>query len=302
MGILTNEKGLPEPIFRAIEKGWYDGDPTAFCSASTVIKSPKEAILLMRHGDEIVEDASSKIWSLLGSAVHKILEVGEGKNDLAEERLSVLIHGKKITGKFDIFIDGVIHDYKVTSVWTLTYNDDNFKKWTEQLNIYAYMLRQAGFEVKGLQVNAILRDWSTGKAEREWDYPKTQVQQIKLRLWSEEEQLEFLKKRVGLLLGYINVDDDDIPVCSPEDRWEKPSKYALMKKGRKSAVKVYGSKEECQTGLDEKSFSDPKNVYYMEERPSIPLKCKEYCPVKEFCNFWKENHEKWDSKKKKAKK
>ena len=285
---LTNLAGLPAPIFRAIKKGWYEGDPSAFCSVSSLIKEPKEVILTMRHEDEIVEDASSKIWALLGSAVHKVLEAGEGENDLAEERLSVEILGKKITGMFDVFANGIIQDYKVTSTWTVTLNDDDFKKWTEQLNCYAYMLRQHGFNVRGLQVNAIFRDWSKSKSKREKNYPKEQVKVVPLKLWTEDEQRQFMEEKVSALLKWMDIKDDGIDVCSQEERWQDPTKYAVKKEGRKSAVRVLGSEEKAEELIAEKSFSDVKGEYFIEVRPSVPKKCESYCAVKEFCNFWKE--------------
>ena len=278
---MTNKKNLPKALFRAIKSNWYKGDKTAFCSVTSLIKPPKEIILEMRHRDEIIEDAGDLIWSLMGSAMHKVIEAGEGQDSITEERLSVDILGKKITGAFDNFEDGVISDYKFTSVWTVIYNDDNFQRWTEQQNCYAYMLRKAGFDVKGLQIVAIFRDWSKTKAERQANYPQSQVMTIPLELWSEQRQLEFMEDKVNTISEYLNTDDDDIPVCSPEDRWQKPTKYAVMKDGRKSALKLFTDKDLAEKMVEEKGV----DRYYVQTRKSVPKKCLDYCNVKHFCNF-----------------
>jgi len=281
---MTNKKDLPKALYRAIRSNWYNGDSTAFCSVTSLIKPPKEVVLEMRHRDKIEEDASDLIWSLMGSAMHRVIEEGEGKDSITEERLSVDILGKKISGAFDNFEDKIISDYKFTSVWTVIYNDDNFQKWTEQQNCYAYMLRQAGFDVDGVQIVAIFRDWSKTKAERQANYPQSQVMTIPLKLWSEQEQKDFMEHRVSLISKHLNTVDDAIPECSAEERWQDPTKYAVMKKGRKSAVKLFKVEDEAY-----KMAEEDESKYYVEVRKSIPRKCNDYCNVNKFCSWYKEN-------------
>ena len=76
--------------------------------------------------------------------------------------------------------------------------------------------------------------------------------------------------------------DDDIPICSEEERWASPTLYAVMKQGRKSAVKICSTAEEAQALID----TDVEHLY-LEVRPGVSRRCEDYCPVAQFCN-WKE--------------
>ena len=69
---ITNRMNLPQPLVSAIERDPYVrvGD----VSVTSLAKSPRQFWLERRHAEEIEEDASDRIWALLGSIGHKILE------------------------------------------------------------------------------------------------------------------------------------------------------------------------------------------------------------------------------------
>ncbi len=73
---LTNNYGVSEIIIRAMEKPWYDGtrNMDKRYSATEILKSTREVVLTRRHWDDLEEDASDKLYALLGSATHLILE------------------------------------------------------------------------------------------------------------------------------------------------------------------------------------------------------------------------------------
>lgn len=72
----TNKKGLNEAFTKAMgAKGWYGGEGEERYASATELVSPLKPFLLKkRHYDEIEEDFSERIFMLLGSAVHSILE------------------------------------------------------------------------------------------------------------------------------------------------------------------------------------------------------------------------------------
>ena len=69
-----------------------------------------------------------------------------------------------------------------------------------------------------------------------------------------------------------------MPACTPEERWAKPDKWAVMKHGRKSAVKVFDSEEEANANI---GLGD-----YIEYRQGVDTKCEDYCMVNQFCPYW----------------
>jgi hypothetical protein len=78
-----------------------------------------------------------------------------------------------------------------------------------------------------------------------------------------------------------NTPSDKLLPCTPEERWERPTRYALMKKGRKRAIKLYDTEEDANGAVKEKD-------HYVEYRKGESVRCENYCPVKEFCNQYKE--------------
>jgi len=68
--IITNKHNLPEPLYRAIAR---DVQPREGFSITDLIQPPRMTQLSRRHWDEIEEDASDRIWLVLGSSVHYIL-------------------------------------------------------------------------------------------------------------------------------------------------------------------------------------------------------------------------------------
>lgn len=282
--ILTNKYNLPEQIVNAV-KSDYDNNGTY--SATTLIKDPKEIILFNRHENEIEEDVSERIYALLGTSVHYILEKNEeGENEFKEERLYYKIGNDTISGKFDLYDmkEEKVMDFKNTSVWT--YLMDDTKKYRQQLLTYAFILRKNGFPCNSGRIIQIFRDWSRTKAKVTAGYPKAPVNTIDF-YFEEKDFIEIEKlitEKLQEINKYINTPDDEIPTCSKENRWATEDKFAVMKNGRKSALRVLNSLEEAQTWIQ---FNGGDRI---EERPAESRKCKDYCQCNKFCNFWKENY------------
>ncbi len=178
---LTNQRGLPDMLVRAIEQSWYSGEgEKRFTSVTQLLKPTKQLILEKRHAKALKQDASDMIWSLMGSAMRKVIEAAEDVNSLSEERLRVEIDGAVITGGIDFYEDGVISDFKFTGVWNHG-RVSRIAEWEKQLNMYAYLYQQHGFPVEKLQVVAIYRDWNRARWEKDTDYPE-QVETIDIPL------------------------------------------------------------------------------------------------------------------------
>lgn len=152
--ILTNHLNLPEQIVNAVKKDDYNNNGTY--SATTLLKDPKEIILFNRHKDEITEDVSEHVYSLLGTSVHYILEKAEeGENQFKEERLYYKFGNDTISGKFDFYDmeEEMLGDYKVTTVYKYLLGDNEHYRF--QLLTYAYLLRKNGFPCKGGRIYQI---------------------------------------------------------------------------------------------------------------------------------------------------
>jgi len=254
-------------------------------SATALLKGVREAILEKRHANEIEQDVSDMIWLLFGKAVHLILEnQQEEEHEIKETKLTVEFGEYTLSGVFDLYNEKEkkITDYKTCSVWKVIFGD--FTDWKRQLLIYAYMMRQIGFEVNSGEIVAIMKDHSKRDAKYKADYPKLPVQVIKFEFTLEDfvEIESWLIDKFDEIRRCEQLPDDELPLCTPEERYNSGDKYAVMKKGRKTALRVLDSMEEAEKWMADNGGDE------IEVRPGEDKKCMDYCVVCEFCNYYKE--------------
>lgn len=276
---LTNTQNLPEPLVRAVQ--WSDRDRGGCDYTVTELLKPARIVALEhQHEAEITEDASDRLWLLLGSAGHTVLERSAHKG-IVEERaiVEVKVGGEmfKVGGKVDYGVnDTTLFDYKFTSVWAA--KEGPRDEWVQQLNIYRWLAYEYGVTFNKLQIVAIFRDWSKPKAAREPDYPQAQVKVMDLPIWNWLDTTAFVVSRI---ISHESA-KHDLPVCTPEEMWEKPEVFAVKKKGGKRAIRLY----EDEVAAVKHQNEDPKNLE-IEHRPAERTRCESYCRCAPFCDQWK---------------
>ena len=285
----TNKYNIPNEIIRSLENDSYS-DGGADFSATGLLQPPQIRMLKKIYEPEITTDVSDRIWILLGQSVHNILERANESNteSLTEQRMFVDIDRYKISGQADSIAieDKILKDYKVTSVWSvISALKDGKPEWEQQLNIYAYLYKQTfKQDVSALNIIAIMRDWNKSGMLRNKDYPKCSVAVIPIPLWSEEEQLDFIRERIDKHTDAEVIWDalGELPKCTPEERWAKPDTYAVMKKGRKSALRLLPTEEQAKEYIGDQNLS-------IEFRKGVSTRCEGYCEVSQFCNQYRES-------------
>ena len=277
---VTNELGLPQAFINALnlekhnEKGCY--------SATTLLKGACETILSDRHFDEIEIDVADCVWQIWGTAVHLIFEKA-GIEGFTEEKFSVPVSNSKITGRVDLYDleNETIYDWKTASTWKVQFND--FSDWDKQGLIYAWLMKQNGLKVKEIKFVALLKDHSKSKARKDSEYPQKPV--VVHTVQVTEEALKEIEAFINLKVRQFEIAetlvDEKLTPCTKEERWATEDKWAIMKAGRKTALKVCDSEEEAKSLMAEKGGTD------IEFRPGENKKCSDYCNCKEFCPFWK---------------
>lgn len=287
--MIENKLNLPQPFVDAVTS---DYKPTERrYSATSLLKGTREAILQRRHHDEIVTEVADSVWMIFGSAVHKILEESqETETQLKENRLEVdMPNGYTLSGIFDLYDDstGTVTDYKTASVWKVIYDEwDDYRK---QLLIYCWMLRSMGFDAHTGEIVAMLKDHSKSKAKFDKDYPQHPVV-VKRWEFTDDDMDEigsWLIARFYEIEAAEQLSDDELPICSPEERWAKPDKYAVIKNNNKRATKVFDTEEDAHMFTDFHS-RNCKDKFAIEHRPGSDGKCEGYCNVREFCSYWTE--------------
>jgi len=271
---ITNKYFLPESLVKAIT---FDDHKGEGYSVTELILPPRILQLRRRHQDEIMVDASERIWLLLGNAVHYILAKGKVINSLPEEKLEVKFDGIKVRGRPDLLHGDTILDYKITSVWNAIYSPEGKDEYIQQLNLYRYLYHLYGFPVNKLQICMILRDWQKSKVEG--DYPEIPIKMIDIPLWELSKVQSFLKDRIKLHECANRRCDWELPFCTPDEIWLKPEKYAIIKRGNKRASTLVDTEEEAKERL--KAFS---KEYQIEHRSGRRVRCEDYCEVSKWCN------------------
>jgi hypothetical protein len=281
---ITNKFGLPDTFLNVLARPTYSKGK-AHISATELINSPKIVQLKRKHWDEIEEDASSMVWSLFGSAVHNILEHGKQENHIVEERIHVEFDGWKISGAIDlqeVYEDGiVINDYKTTTAWAVQ-NDK--PEWEEQLNIYAWLVEKAKEKpIKGLRIVAIIRDWSARDAVNREGYPQAPVVIIDQPLWLFDHVEKFILARLKQHgeAYFESETEGNLPDCTPEQMWEKPTTYAVIKVGGKRAKSVHSTQRDADADL-----ATAGKGYEIQVRHGERTRCASYCQVSRFCSQW----------------
>lgn len=271
---ITNRYNLPEAFVNAVASD-HIMVPDRI-SVTSLIGSPLRRQLMLKHADTLEDDVSNRMWAMLGTAVHSILEKNLPEGSISEMKFEHKIGLITLSGIMDLYHNGVISDYKITSVWSYIFGDK--PEWEAQLNTYAFLCEDAGLPVEKLEINAILRDWSKyGKGD---NYPAMPFQRIPVKLWSKEQREEFIIERMRLHF------DVEATECTPEEKWQRPTTYRVLKKGRKTAVRVFETQEEAD-------FLIATNKdYYLEIRQGVCMRCKDYCAVAGYCPYYtaKEGH------------
>jgi len=282
----TNKANLPEPLVKALMFDDYEhrGD----ISVTGLITPPRIYQLRERHDHEITIDVLDNFWSMLGKAIHLILEqYAEKSNVLGEERMYIDIAGWKIAGKPDIWEPpATLGDYKFTSVWSVIYGIK--PEWEAQMNCYNQFYQAATFPVNEMKIYVLGRDWSKAKAMQGYGYPEHEISVMNVPIWDSGAAWRYMENRVKLHQHCEGLEDDRLPHCTPEERWEKKTTYAVMKEGRKRALRVFDS---LVTAASFKGSYKDSNKTYIEERPGKSTRCEEYCPVEKFCSQHKEMKE-----------
>lgn len=341
-------------------------------SVTEILDPPKYVWLKRRHYDEAEEDVVDRIYRLLGTAMHTMLERASDTDatytivsivrdffgwindqrlanpdaqfdgdELARkliERLSIGKDGKNLSallldvgsdryiterrfkhmtrankvlsGGVDLIDlhDGTLYDFKLTSIWTWIYRNrpgSRTENFTEQTNIYRYMLEKAGYEINDIKITMVFRDHQLSAMERDSSYPRP-IETYNVPLLGIDVVEELIEHRINELEKYRDVADDAIPPCPAADRWEDKTMWAVMKGTNKRASKVCYSYSDAQKWIENKSASlahaavnkaptttyehqYAKNIaqFNIEQRPGTPKRCVSYCNFNKWCSFYK---------------
>ena len=275
---VTNVHNLPEPLVTLARREYYSKGAAQY-SVTEIMSPPKIRRMREKYDDQIVTDVSQMLWSLLGSALHVVMERGETSGWIKEERLFAEVDGVSISGAIDLQEEGeagiTIYDYKFTSAWAVMQEKE---EWIQQLNIYKWLVETVKQrKVVGLKICAMVRDYS--KHDLREAYPAAPICVIDIPLWDSVKTEMYIRERLEMHReSKMRADfEEDLQNCSNEDRWMSETTFAVKREGRKTAIRVFKTIEEA-TELAEKEKG------YVETRLGEPRRCTgDFCGVSQWC-------------------
>lgn len=240
----------------------YSSNPNEI-SATALLNPIKKVILSRRIAESLtkVQDLESLVPSRMGTAIHDSIEkawlnnkikdtlielgtpekvisnilINPKKEDLSENTIPIYMEqrtnkeilGYIVTGKYDFVENGVLEDFKSTSVFAWI-NKSNAEKFRLQGSIYKWLNPNIITE-DYMYVRYIFTDWSKSEAMKDKNYPQNRILSEKYNLLSIRETEEFIKNILLRIEKYKNSSEEDIPPCSKEDLWQKDSIFKYYK-------------------------------------------------------------------------
>lgn len=298
---ITNKSGLPKAFVRAVQYV-SNRQAQADWSCTELIAPPRVVQLARRHYHEAVADVSDSIWSLFGSSVHYILQKSAERDksgrSLVEQTLfaDINVAGRgerpiwvRISGTIDLIEDDEFFDYKVTSGWAIVDGQglSPKKDWENQCDVYNFLLKVNRYDMKAGSIVCILRDWNFKTMIQNPNFPRSNVVKLPVALRPPAELRKYVVERVRIHKAASLLPDDLLPLCTPEERWEKATTWAVWKNpGHKRAFKLCSSEAEAEKVYG--SIGGSESKAFIEKRAGESPRCLNYCLGAPWCNYRKE--------------
>jgi len=240
----------------------YDYDERSNSISATGLIRPLRQLVLSKQNPALSKtaDVADLVNSRMGSAIHKgceeawsdrnnVLralqlfgaadniidtirinpeEVNPGEMPVyIEQRAEKEIIDFVISGKYDLVLDGVLNDYKSTSVWAYIF-DSNADNYVKQGSIYKW-LNPDKITSDYININYIFTDWSSSKAREKNDYPQQRVVTKKYPIWSIEETENWIMNKLEAYKALADAPQKALPECTKEELWASETKYKYYK-------------------------------------------------------------------------
>ena len=297
--IFENDIDLPIPVFETIADAAKDREKTedADFSVTELLQPPQLRRLAQSKLAERLElPISRKMWAVLGKSLHELITLGS--DEFSELQMHRRIGDYVISGTIDWGeLDRYLYklwDWKMSSVWTYILEPGHLRTdWVAQLNMYRWLFQcpMPAFsprdqECDGLNVVCHFRDWRRSELKRKpQDYPPKDIMTIPVPIWPLDRTEAFIIERIQLHVA-------DPRPCSDDETWTRGEKFAVMKDGRKTALRVLDSYDDAAKWMADQSYHNDE--LYIEHRPGVPIRCTEgYCDVAGICpqhKQWMEDH------------
>jgi hypothetical protein len=125
------------------------------------------------------------------------------------------------------------------------------------------------------------------KADVDLRYPQHQIHVAGQPIWEDDQCLDYIHDRVALHQAARKLPDNELPLCSPSERWYRTGGWPVVKNGNKKADRVYDTKEQAEKHISQNTLSLKAGRYFLPlvERPGENIRCESYCEARQVCPF-----------------
>lgn len=260
----TNAAQVPLSLAVFLATDNYDHDDTTI-SATALLKPVRQLILAERVPQDLsMVDVMGLIKSRMGSAIHDSIEgswlngyqdallklgypkrvadrvvVNPEPSEVTDDQIPVYLEqrayrdimGYRVSGKFDFVAEGQVEDFKSTSVFSWI-NHTNDEKYILQGSIYRW-LNPDIITSDQMAIRFIFTDHQAFKAKTDAKYPDHPVMSRTFDLKPLAETESYVRHKLSLYERYKDADEADIPFCSDDDLWRKPTQWKYYKNPQK---------------------------------------------------------------------
>lgn len=293
-----------------------------YISATTLMKPLRQIILSKRvPADMQTSDVSEYAARKLGTAIHDSIERAwtqghkrsmqllgypndvidrvivnptpeqlRASNDIIpvyfEQRglKEITVEGTTYTigGKFDMVSDGIVNDFKSTSVWSWIKGtkDDDYSK---QGSIYRW-LHPDKITEDYIRINFVFTDWSAAMLKSVPNYPNSRLQHKDVALGSMAATEAWIRSKLLQIQRYKDAPESQIPECTDDELWRSEPQFKFYSDPTKvndpksRATKNFTDMVEARKFQAEKGGKGAIKVV-----PGEPKACG-YCPAFHACS------------------
>ena len=323
----TNDNNISLPLAVFLMHDSYDYDTRSNAISATGLLKPIREIVLRKQNPEAQKtvEVSDLIASTMGNALHSACEaawsdrnnvvkalemfgatdnvidtvrvnpeeVNPGETSIyIEQRSERELEGFVISGKYDLVLDGAVHDYKSTSTWAYV-NQSNREDYIKQGSIYRW-LNPDKITNDYIYIHYLFTDWSIAELRKfkkesynAEEYPRLKVATKKYCLWTPEETELWLKNRLDEIKNSLELPQEALPECTDEDLWvrKQNEKYKYYKNPNKTdrATKVFGYDKYENPEHAAMTHKAEQGVGIVKHFPAMAIRCR-YCSVQPICS------------------
>jgi len=287
----------------------HNSDPNTI-SASTLLRPIRQIILPSRiPSGEALPDLVGMFKSRMGTALHNAIEdawlnhyaegmaalgtpssvikrvrVNPTDTELAiegvipiylERRASRKLGKWTVTGKFDFVGQGIVQDFKSTSIYAYQ-KQTGAIKYVEQGSIYRW-LNPRIITADTMQIHYMFTDWKQAFVKTDPNYPSKPVITQHFDLLSHPATDTLISNKLAAIDKYWDADEADIPHCTADDLWRSLPQFKYYKNGdtnAKRSTKNFASNQEAVIYMS----STGKGAGAIKEVPGQVTACK-WCPA-----------------------